>query len=190
MHNLNNIRRILAFLVVAAAAYVTGVIALKVHRVKGPSDILSDLPKNIDLSLRKVRYTNTKDGTLQWDLVAKKVDYYNDSGIIRFTGAEMMFSGKGKTGGFKLTADTADYRKKTGDVRLFGHVTASAESGLNFSTGYIEYLADKKIISTRDRVKLFDGNFALDGSGMEVHLPTKMIRISSNVTATVGARKK
>ncbi len=189
MQNFNKIRRILAFLVVAAAAYLTVAIALKFHRVKEPADILKDLPKNIDLSLQKVHYTNTKDGTLQWDLIARKVDYYNDMGIVRFSKAEMSMNGSGKPGAYALKADTADYYKKSGDLKLVGNITASNETGMTFTTGHIDYSAARSLISTNDKVRLSDGRLTVEGSGLEVRVDTRKIRVLRNVTAIVGARK-
>lgn len=190
MHYFNNIRRIIAFIVIAAATYLTVVIALKVHQVKEPSDILAALPKNIDLSLQKVRYTNTKDGTPQWDLVANKVDYYNDPGIIRFTAPEMVFNRSGSAGNYTLKADTADYYKNSGNVKLVGNITASTASGMKFTTGHVEYSAERALISTNDHVKLTDGNFTVEGNGMEIMVNDKRLKVSRNVTAIIGRRKK
>lgn len=190
MHYFNNIRRIIAFLVIAAATYLTVAIALKVHKVKEPSDILAALPKNIDLSLQKVRYTNTKDGTTQWDLVASKVDYYNNPGIIRFTAPEMVFKSSGSAGKYTLTADKADYNKNSGDVKMVGNITASTASGMKFTTGHVEYSAKTALISTNDHVKLTDGNFSVEGNGMEIMINNKKLKVSRNVTAIIGSRKK
>lgn len=190
MQNSNKIRRVLAVTVIAAAAYLVVVIALKFHRVKDPADILADLPKNIDLSLKKVHFTNTKEGVLQWDLVARKVDYYNDRGVIRFSEPEMMMFGRGGSGKYTLKADTADYHKDSKDVRLAGNVTATTESGMKFTTGHIEYRESRSLVSTPDRVKLVDGNLSVEGTGMELRVDTRKLRILHNVTAVVQARKK
>jgi len=190
MQNSNKIRRVLAVTVIAAAAYLVVVIALKFHRVKDPADILADLPKNIDLSLKKVHFTNTKEGVLQWDLVARKVDYYNDRGVIRFSEPEMMMFGRGGSGKYTLKADTADYHKDSKDVRLTGDVTATTESGMKFTTGHIEYRESRSLVSTPDRVKLVDGNLSVEGTGMELRVDTRKLRILHNVTAVVQARKK
>lgn len=190
MQNFNKIRRVLAILVIAAAAYLVVVIALKFHRVKGPADILADLPKNIDLSLKKVHYTDTKDGALQWDLVALKADYYNDHGVVRFAEPEMTMFGKGGGGKYALKADSADYFKDSGDVKLAGNVTVVTDSGLKFSTGHVEYRKSRSLVTTPDRVRLVDGNLSVEGTGMELRVDTRKLRILHNVTAVVKARKK
>jgi LPS export ABC transporter protein LptC len=190
MQYFNNIRRIIAVLVIAAATYLTVVIALKVHQVKEPSDILSALPKNIDLSLQKVRYTNTKDGSLQWDLVASKVDYYNEPGVIRFTGPEMIFSGRGAAATYTLKAETADYYKNSGNVKLAGNVTAATGAGMKFTAGNVEYIAKKAMITTNDHVKLTDGNFSVEGSGMEIMVHEKRLTVKRNIHAVVGNWKR
>jgi LPS export ABC transporter protein LptC len=190
MQNFNKIRRILAFFVLAAATYLMVVIVLKFHRVKESDTILANLPKNIDLSLQKVHHTNTKDGTLQWDLVAQKVDYYNDTGIVRFTRPEMALNDGAKKGKYTLKADTADYYKKTGDVKLKGNVTASTETGMKFSAGHIDYVAARSLITTDDRVRLEDGRLSVQGAGLEIRVDAKKLRVLHDVNAVIGTRKK
>ncbi|MGA7827365.1 MAG: LPS export ABC transporter periplasmic protein LptC [Geobacteraceae bacterium] len=190
MQKFNKIKQVLAFVVIAAATYLTVAIAVKYHRLKVPDDILSDLPKNIDLSLQKVHYTNTKDGVLQWDLLARKVDYFNDSGIIRFTQAEMVLYGRGDSGKYTLVAGRADYHKATGDVKLVGNISASNEAGLTFSTGHLEYSATRSLVSTDDKVRLADASMTVDGTGMELRLDTRKLRVLHNVTAVIQTRKK
>lgn len=179
----------MGFLVLAAAVYLLVVIALKFHRVKTPDNILAELPGNIDVSLRRIHHTNTKDGALQWDLVANKVDYYNDTGIARFTGAEMALNSVEKTGKYTLKADVADYHKKTGDVKLKGNVSASSEAGMRFTTGHVDYIAGRSLISTSDRVRLEHGKLLVSGAGMELRVDEKKVRILRDVNAVIRTRK-
>lgn len=190
MQKFNKIKQVLAIVVIAAASYLTVAIAVKYHRLKGPASILSDLPKNIDLSLKKVHYTNTKDGTLQWDLLAQKVDYFNDSGVIRFTQAEMVLFGSGGPEKYTLVADTADYLKKTGDVKLAGNITATNAAGMTFSTGHLQFDSERSLVSTDDQVRLVDASLSVEGRGMELSLDTKKLRVLHNVTAVIQTRKK
>jgi LPS export ABC transporter protein LptC len=190
MQKYNKIKQVLAFVVIAVASYLTVVIAVKYHRLKSPADMLSDLPENIDLSLQKVHYTNTKDGVLQWDLLARKVDYYNNSGVIRFSQAEMVLFGKGGSGKYTLVADTADYHKKSGDVELVGNITSTNESGMTFSTGHLDYSASRSLVTTDDPVRLEDTTLTVEGRGMELRLDTRKLRVLHNVTAVIRTRKK
>jgi LPS export ABC transporter protein LptC len=190
MRNLNKIRRVLAVIVFLVTAYITVKIVNYYHNLKPPADKLVDLPKNIDLSLQKVHYTNTKDGTLQYDLVAERVESDNDLGMIRLTTVQMTLNGNGKSGKYLLKADTADYHRKTGDIKLVGNVVAANESGMKFTTGHVEYFAARSLITTNDRVKVSDGNFTLDGTGMEIRVDTKQVHVLRDITAVVGSRKK
>ncbi|HOP40814.1 MAG TPA: LPS export ABC transporter periplasmic protein LptC [Geobacteraceae bacterium] len=189
MQKFNKIKQVLAVVVIAAASYLAVVIAVKYHRLKAPTDILSDLPKNIDLSLQKVHYTSTKEGTMQWDLHASKVDYYNKSGVIRFSKPEMVLFGKGNAGTYALKGDTADYHKDSGDVQLVGNVSANNKSGMTFFTDHLEYSAARALIATDDRVRLEDAFLSVEGTGMELNLNTRKVRVLRNVTAVVNTRK-
>jgi len=179
----------LGFVVLAAAVYLLVVIALKFHRVKTPESILSELPGNIDVSLRRIHHTNTKDGVLQWELVANKVDYYNDTGIARFTDAEMALNSGERKGKYTLKSDIADYHKKTGDVKLKGNVSATGETGIKFTTGHLDYIADRSLISTNDRVRIEDGKLLVRGVGMELRVNEKKVRILRDVNAVIQIRK-
>lgn len=190
MQKFNKIKQVLAIAVIAAAAYLTVAIAVKYHRLKSPANILSALPKNIDLSLEKVHYTNTKDGTLQWDLLAQKVDYFNDSGIIRFTKVEMKIFGSGGSGKYTLLADSADYQKKTGDVKLTGTITATNAAGMTFSADHLLYDSSRSLVSTDDQVRLSDASLSVAGRGLELRLDSKKLRVLHNVTAVIQTRKK
>lgn len=189
MQKFNKIKQVLALVVIAAASYLTVVIAVKYHRLKGPADLLSDLPKNIDLSLQKVHYTNSKDGVLQWDLLASKVDYYNNSGVIRFTQAEMTLFGSAGSEKYALKAGIADYDKKSGDIKLVDNITATNESGMTFSTGHLVYSASRSLVSTDDKVRLVDASLSVEGNGMELRLDTRKLRVLHNVTAVIRTRK-
>lgn len=180
----------MAIAVIAAASYLVVAIAMKFHRVDDPGTMLDDLPKNIDVSLSKVHYTNTKEGTLQWNLVASKVDYYHDPGIIRFTNAEMVLHGKKGSGTYTLKADTADYFKKTGDVKLVGGVSAVDSDGTRFLADRVQYRAADSLITSADRVRLEGSSLTVEGTGIEIRVSSKTVRVLHDVTAVVGRRKK
>ncbi|NMC74931.1 MAG: LPS export ABC transporter periplasmic protein LptC, partial [Geobacteraceae bacterium] len=46
------------------------------------------------------------------------------------------------------------------------------------------------LITTNDRVRLEDGMLSVQGTGMEVRVDTKSLRILNDVNAVIGTRKK
>jgi LPS export ABC transporter protein LptC len=102
----------------------------------------------------------------------------------------MIIFGKGKGGQVTVTADNANYYNKSGDVELSGHVTAVSDSGMKFTTGRIRYISSRSMFSTNDHVTFADGGLVVSGTGLELMLRTKNVRILKNVTADIGGRTK
>ncbi len=187
----NKIKLILALCIVSAGIWLTTVIVLKTNRSKGPVEILKQLPRNIDISLQKIHYTDVKDGEKRWTLVAEKVEYDRDRNYTYFRNVKMdIFSRGGSENKITLTADNAAYHNKTEDVEVEGNVTAVNNAGMRFETGRLFYESSRSMISTKDHVKFTDGKLAVEGTGMELMIKAKKVRILNNVTALIGVRAK
>ncbi len=186
----NKIKLVLAICIVFAGIWLTAVIVLKTHQSKGPVEILKQLPKNIDISLQKIHYTDIKDGEKRWTIVADRVEYDKTSDYTYFKQIKMDIFPKGdEKGKISLVADNAAYHNKTGDVEAEGKITASNESGMKFETGRLRYDASRSAIRTEDHVRFTDGRIVVEGTGMEFMPKAKTLKILKNVTARIGARK-
>jgi len=185
------IRQILALVIIAATLALAGAIALKAYRGMRSGPLLPSLPKNIDVSLQKIHYTEIKGGVKKWDLVADKGEYDKAKDLVLLTGIRLDIASAGKTGGVVLTADRGNYHTKVKDVDLIGNIVAKSASGMTFTTGQATYLADRSMILTADRVKFTDGSLKLEGRGMEFLVETKKMKIMQDVTASFipGAEK-
>jgi lipopolysaccharide export system protein LptC len=177
------IRQILAIAIIAAIVAIAGAIALKAYRGMRSGPLLPSLPKNIDVSLQKIHYTETKDGKKKWDLVADKAEFDKVGDVIRLTGIRLEVALGGKTGTIVLTSDRGDYFTKSKNVDLVGNVAAKSASGMDFTTARASYLAGRSLIRTADPVRFSDGSLKLQGTGMEFYVETKKLKILNNVTA-------
>lgn len=186
----NKIKQLLALCIILAGAWLAIVIVLKIHQPKGPVEYLKELPKNIDLSLQKIHYSEEKDGVKRWELLADKVEYDKNREYTFFKKISMIIFGKGKGGQITITADNANYYNKIGDIELSGNVTAVNDSGMKFTTGHIRYISSRSMFSTDDHVAFADGGLVVNGTGLEMMLKTKNVRIFKNVTAHIGVRTK
>jgi LPS export ABC transporter protein LptC len=184
MIKLSKIRQLLALVIIAAVLALAAAIALKAYRGLRSGPVLPSLPKNIDVSLQKIHYTETKDGVKKWDLLADKAEYDKAGEIVRLTGIRLEVALAGKTGGIVLTSERADYHSRTRDVELIGNVVAKSESGMQFTTGRIAYIAAHSMLKTADRVKFNDVSLAVEGIGMEFMVDRKQIKIMQQVTAS------
>jgi len=79
------IRQLLALVIIAATMALAGAIALKAYRGMRLIPSLPSLPKNIDVSLQKIHYTEDKRRVKEVDLIADKAEYDKAKDVIRLT---------------------------------------------------------------------------------------------------------
>jgi LPS export ABC transporter protein LptC len=178
------IRQILALAIITATLAIAGAIALKAYRGMRSVPLLPSLPKNIDVSLQKIHYTETKGGMKKWDLVADKAEYGKVNELIRLAVIRLEVAGAGKEGELVLTADRGTYQTASKNVDLFGNVVAKSASGMVFTTGQAAYAAARSMVHTADRVKFSDGSLTVEGRGMEFLVEEKKMKILQDVTAS------
>ena len=61
---------------------------------------------------------------------------------------------------------------------------------MKFTTGYLNYVSSRSLVKTSDRVTFSDGRLAVEGTGLELMLKTKSVRVLNNVTANIRTRAK
>ena len=181
----NKIRQLLAFGIVLAAVSLAITIAVKVYWGRRPGAATPRVPLAADIALRKIRYTETKKGRKQWDLLADKAEYDRVRELTRLTGVRLTVAGATSTGDIDLLADRADYYNKTGDVQLMGNVRAWSAAGMEFSSASAGYLAASSMIVTPDRVRFSDGMLTVEGVGMELMTVSRQVKIKQQVTANI-----
>jgi LPS export ABC transporter protein LptC len=187
----NKIRQLLALFVILASLSLVAAIVLKIYRGRVTKELLRSLPKDIDVSLKKIRFTEVRDGVKKWDLVADRADYEKRKEVTHLTGVRLVVAANEKLGEITLTAPSADYHNITRDVRLDGTVVAKSSSGIEFTVEDAEYIAARAVIVSSGRVRFTDGKLTLEGVGMEFKPETKNFRILKGVTAHIesGAGK-
>lgn len=183
MHKLNNIRRLLAILASLAALFVVATIAFRMQRAGVPARAVRKLPLQVDVSLQRVHYTETKGGTKRWDLSADRAEYNKQTDTTSLTGVRFVVAGEKGAGELQITADRADYRNGTRDVRLVGKVHGSG-SEMEFSTSRLTYVAARSQLETGAPVSFRDAGLQLEGVGMEFHTQTRKLRLLRDVSAT------
>ncbi len=184
----NKIRQLLALFVIVTSLSIAAAIAVKLYRSRETADMLRKLPKNIEISLQKIHFTETRDGVKKWDLVADKADYDKKLEVTHLSGVRLVVTGDRSTGEITLTAPRADFHNTTKDVRLDGDVVAKSASGMEFTTSNVSYVAARSLIKTSSPVKFSDGKLTLEGVGMEFKPETKNVRILNRVVANIRPR--
>jgi len=180
------IRPLLALLVIAAIAGITTVVLR--NGPHGPAPVRSvnqQLPKNIDVALKKARFSEIQGGLLVWELVAERVDYDKGGDTAYLSDIRMEFQRTGSHGAVTVTADRGEYLSSAKNVRLNGHVHVVTEDGASFKTGSIVYRGATAQFSTADQVIFRQQRLQLTAVGMELSANNQRARFYSSVDASI-----
>lgn len=183
MNNFNNIKRFLGLAAVVASLLVVGTILLRMDHGMVPKLPVRKLPLQVDISLQKFHYTETKQGVKRWDLAAEKAEYNKKKDQTSLAVVRLTVAGGAKFGDLVITADRAEYHNGTRDVVLSGKVTGVSSKGIRFSASNVSYLASRSLLVSEDRVRFSDGGNELEGVGMEFQTQTRRFKLKKDVSA-------
>lgn len=183
MNNFNNIKRFLGLAAVVASLLVVGTILLRMDHGMVPKLPVRKLPLQVDISLQKFHYTETKQGVKRWDLAAEKAEYNKKKDQTSLAVVRLTVAGGAKFGDLVITADRAEYHNGTRDVVLSGKVTGMSSKGIRFSASNVSYLASRSLLVSEERVRFSDGGNELEGVGMEFQTQTRRFKLKKDVSA-------
>jgi LPS export ABC transporter protein LptC len=143
------------------------------------------LPRNIDVSLKKARFSEIQDGLVSWELVAERVDYDKSGETAYLSDIRMVFQSSGSHGAITVTGDTGEYSSSVKTVRLKGHVTIVTEDHAHFETNSIIYTGTTGQFSTVDPVSFRQERLQLHAVGMELGVKNQRARFHYLVEAAI-----
>lgn len=180
------IRPLLALLVVAAIIGIAAVVLRNAPHE--PVPVLSanrQLPHNIDVALKKARFSEIQNGLVVWELVAERVSYDKGGDEAYLSDIRMEFQGNRSHGTVTVTADSGEYSSLAKTVRLKGHVHVVTEDGASFKTGSIVYTGATAQFSTSDPVIFRQQRLQLTAIGMDLGAKNQRARFYSAVDASI-----
>lgn len=179
------IKPLLALLVMAA---IVGIVAIVFrngsHESVTARPTNQQLPHNIDVSLKKARFSEIRDGLVAWELVAERADYDKGGNIAYLSDIRMVFLHTRSQGAVTVTADRGEYSSTGKTVRLNGHVHVVTEEGASFKTGSIVYTGATAKFSTTDKVFFQQQRLQLNAVGMVLGVKDQRAHFISSVDAT------
>ena len=180
-----NIRFVLALLVTATIVGIVSAISLKGFRTTSPEPVSQQLPQNIDVALQNARFTEMRDGTTVWELVAKHAEYDKTGEVAYLSDIHMVYAKTRTNGSITLTASTGEYSNSSRNIRLRGKVHVVTESGMVFDTESLDYLAESSLFRTADHVDYRHERLSLAAIGMELYAKTETSHFFKSVDAVV-----
>jgi LPS export ABC transporter protein LptC len=180
-----NIRLALALLVTAAIVGIVAVISLKGFRTTSPEPVSQQLPHNIDVALHNARFSEMREGTTVWELVAERAEYDKTGAVAYLSDIHMVYAKSRTNGSITLTASKGEYSNTSKDIRLRGKVHVVTESGIIFDSESLDYLAGPSVFRTAERVDFQSERLSLSATGMEFYAKTEASRFFKSVDAVV-----
>jgi LPS export ABC transporter protein LptC len=178
-----------ALIILVSTAIVFIVIAVTRSGSNRPASVQSasqQLPQNIDIALKQARFNEIKDGLVDWELVAAKVEYDKSGEVAYLTGGiQMDFMKTGTRGAVKVTADSGEYRSNSKNIKMRGNVHVLTDDGVRFDTAAIDYTAAISRFKTNEVVTFHQERLSLDAKGMEMDVKSQKAKFFSSVDATV-----
>lgn len=179
------IRIALAVVVVAAVAAMAGTIFRNRPASVAQRPVARQMPPNIDVALRKARFTEVVQGQIVWELVADRAEYDKQGETAFLTGITMEFAGNGPSGTIRLRAASGQYSTKTRNVSLRGDVLVRTGTGAEFKSQQVDYSAADFRLVSRETVVFEHQRLALTAVGMEMDIRRQVARFGTKVNATV-----
>lgn len=147
----------------------------------GPEEILETLPRNVDLSLKKINYTETREGRRHWTLEADSAAHSAKDGTTRLKNIRMTFYGK--QGDYSLTAANGEMQVDTRQVSVWDDVVIKCPQGYTLYSDRLDYSEAKRQIRSEMPIHLVSDRVEIDGVGMTLDVETHSLKILSAVEA-------
>lgn len=177
--------RNLLTLVLILVVGTLSVLALLSYRKWEPESTFESIPENIDLTLRKIKYSKTRDGETLWNLVADSAAHSMADGITRITNVKIVFF-DADLGNIVLTADQGELIPQKKIVTVYSNVTVTSPPGNVMHTEYLEYKEVTNSLHTDKVVRIDFVHFKVRGTGMQMDLEKRLLVLLSNVKARLG----
>jgi len=180
-----NIRFALALLVTAAIVGIVAAISLNGSRATLPEPVSQQLPQNIDVAMHNARFTEMREGSTVWELVAERAEYDKTGAVAYLSNIHMVYAKSRSNGAITLTASQGNYSNTSKNIHLQGKVHVVTETGMVFDTESLDYLAKPALFRTVDRVDVQHERLSLSATGMELDAKTETTRFFKTVDAVV-----
>ena len=180
------IKPLLALLVIAVIVGISAVVFRNSSTGSGPvTSANQQLPHNIDVVLKKAHFSEIKDGLVEWELVAERVDYDKSGNTAYLSDILMVFQKTGSHGQITVTADKGEYSSTDKTVHLNGHVNVVTEDGASFKTNTLLYTGVTAHFTTSDPITFRQQRLHLTAVGMDLGVDDQRARFFSSINALV-----
>lgn len=177
-----SLRNLLAALIILSVSALVVTLVLNLPG-KTPETLLDVLPKQVDLALEKIHYTQTEGGRRRWTLDADSAEYQREAGLISLQNVTMVFFEVGRFAEVKMTADKGLFNQQQEQIEVWGDVEIATDQEQYFYTERLQYEQASKRVSSDQRVRMVSPQLELAGEGFLFDLQTSRMSILKDVKA-------
>jgi LPS export ABC transporter protein LptC len=182
-----NIRNILALLIVVGAVALVVTVLRNQDRFT-PGAILETVAPEADLALRRIHYTETRDGIRRWTLEADSAQHDVGEGVTRIENIRVAFHPEeGNGADTTMTAREGTVRIEQGELSVRGDVVVRSPEGYTVATESLRYHESEGQIKTSDPVRLVSEGMEMTGTGIILNLQDQTFVLLADVHATVDS---
>jgi len=180
------IRPLLALLVMAVIIGIAVVVFRNGSQESKPVPPANQqLPQNIDIALKKARFSEIQDTLLVWELIAGRADYDKSGETAYLKEIRMEFQKTPSQGAITVTADSGEYYSAKKDIHLKGNVHVVTEEGAHFDTDSIFYKGALDQFTTKAPVVFRQQRIQLTAVGMDLGVKSQKAHFKSAVAASI-----
>jgi LPS export ABC transporter protein LptC len=181
MVKLLTIRNFLTLVIVLLALWMA-LQALRNFLTLGPDISRELIPENIDLTLKNITYTKTRNGVPLWTLKADSALHSSKTNITQIKNVRVVFFDR-ETGNIQLTADEGALLPEDQAVSVSSNVLVVNPEGNTLQTEYLRYEETSDILHTEKMVKINGDRFTVSGRGMRINVIDRTLVLLSDVVA-------
>ncbi len=164
-----SVRHLLGLSILILSAVL--IVALASHqRERAPEETIVHLPKDVDLALHEIHYTETREGVRRWTLVADSAQHMVGEAVTYIENIRMTFFDLEGHGDVLLTAREGALHSEAGEVEVMGDVVVVSPAGYSFYTERARFYDADDQIRTEEAVRIVSETMELTGKGMELSL--------------------
>jgi len=182
-------RNLLALAILLLAGVLVFVV-IRNFRGAGPAEIIEQLPKNVDLSLRQVHFSETSDGVRKWTMVADSADFSAGVGMTHVENIHMTFYDGAGVETVNLRARSGEVETESGGVTLLGDVRVESVRGYTIRSERLDYDKGADVIRSASPVRITSGWMELSGGSMRLRVQDQRLFLGGNVQTTIYPDKE
>lgn len=177
-----NTRHLLGLVILVLSGILAAVV---VRNYRGPAseDVVAALPRNVDLSLREIHYTETREGVRRWTLIADSAAHSAGAGITRIENVRMTFYDLQGAGDLTLDAREGTLTTATREVEVSGEVVVHSPRGYTLYTDRLQYAEAERRIRTEAPVRIVSQAMEVTGRGMHLDVEKHTFVLLADVKA-------